>query len=290
MNRGAIAVTGGSGRLGQAVIHELRSRGRAVKAWSRPEYDLDDSRAAMLLMERDSPELIIHAAAWVDVDGCARDPDLARRRNATAVSELASAARQSGADLVLLSTNEVFDGLRMDGAPYSESDEPRPANPYGKSKLGGEIAAAKQLKGSSSRLWIVRTAWLYGSAGNDFPSKILAAADRPGDEPLRVVDDEIGNPTYTKDLAAAIVALPASAPPGTYHVVGVAALSRHAWASDLLHRSGVHKQVVRISSREFTRASSPPAWGVLDVSKAARYGITLRGWNDAADDFLTRSR
>jgi hypothetical protein len=132
-----VAVTGGRGRLGCGLLERLP----AALAWSRPDYDLDDPAAAERLMERDRPDLVIHAAAWTDVDGCARDPELARRRNARAVEELALACRQRGAGLVVVSTNEVFDGDRTDERGYSEADATNPPNPYGASKLEGEQAA-----------------------------------------------------------------------------------------------------------------------------------------------------
>ncbi|MEX2548343.1 MAG: sugar nucleotide-binding protein [Chloroflexota bacterium] len=131
------------------------------------------------------PSLVIHAAAWTDVDGCAREPELAIRRNGEAVRSLAKACVQRDVGLVLISTNEVFDGERRDGIGYSEDDPPRPINAYGVSKLVGEHAA-QEAYGASRGLWVLRTAWLYGPPGNDFPEKIVAASDRrpPGDPAL----------------------------------------------------------------------------------------------------------
>jgi dTDP-4-dehydrorhamnose reductase len=271
-------VTGAHGRLGQVLLKSLADAGRPAVGWSRPEYDLDDPSAAERLVSRDQPGLVFHTAGWVDVDGCARDPDLATRRNADATRELARAASAAGADLVLISTNEVFDGTRSDGRGYRESDPPNPANPYGRSKLAGEMATAAAMADGSSRLWIVRTSWLYGPAGNDFPSKIVAAADR-SQEPLRVVDDEIGCPTETTDLAAALLGLPTTLPPGTYHLAGPRALSRYEWARDLLARERPQAVVLPVPSTEFTRASTPPVWGVLDCSVAAAAGVLLSPWN-----------
>src|SRR5438093_4641467 len=175
-----IAVTGPGGRLGRALMASLADApftgpGGPI-GWGRPEYDLDDSGAAERLVERDRPELVIHAAAWTDTEGCARDPALATRRNGDAVGELARACAGAGADLVVVSTNEVFDGRRSDGRAYAPDDEPAPENPYGASKLAGERAAAAAwgAAGARSSLAIVRTTWLYGPPGNDFPSKLLA--------------------------------------------------------------------------------------------------------------------
>jgi len=136
-----VAVTGAGGRLGRAVLAALAEAPftgiSGPIAWRRPAYDLDDPSAVAGLIARDRPEVIVHAAAWTDVDGCARDPELAQRRNAEAVEALAGAAVAAGVDLILVSTNEVFDGRRTDGLGYRPSDAPNPINAYGASKLAG---------------------------------------------------------------------------------------------------------------------------------------------------------
>jgi dTDP-4-dehydrorhamnose reductase len=283
-------VTGARGRLGQALVQALAARGGSV-GWSRPEYDLDDSSAASRLLDRDQPRMVIHCAAWTDVDGCAREPELAARRNATATEELARAAATRHIPLVLVSTNEVFDGERADGRGYGEGDTPRPANPYGASKLAGELAASTAYAhaGADDRLWIVRTAWLFGPPGADFPLKILAAADRlPAGQGLRVVTDEIGSPTYTRDLAGAIVDLVDAAPAGIYHLAAPDHASRYEVARAVLERCRPARPLEAISSREFARVSNPPSWGVLDTDHAARYGVRLRPWRAALDEYLAQ--
>ena len=158
-----------------------------VAAWTRPEFDLDDPAAAARLVERDRPRLVIHCAAWTDVDGCARDPELAERRNAAAAGELAAACAATGAGMVLISTNEVFDGERDDGRGYVEkpTGRRRSTRTAPASCMAEEAAARAALAGtaaaSATTLWIVRTSWLFGPPGNDFPSKILGrgATDCP---------------------------------------------------------------------------------------------------------------
>ena len=275
-----VAITGTRGRLGQALRSQFQSSGRDVLAWSRPDYDLDDPTAAARLLHRDLPDLIVHAAGWVDVDGCANDPTLAIRRNASAVDELARAAAAGSVDVVLISTNEVFDGRRTDNQGYKEADEPAPINAYGASKLAGERAAQAAFADIGSRLWILRTSWLFGPGGNDFPSKILAAVDR-GVQPIRVVDDEFGCPTSTSDLASAIATSLDLLPPRLYHLAGTDGMSRFEWASSLLADLRPESEVVPISSSEFARTSSPPPWGVLDSSRAAALGVRLLPWKEA---------
>jgi dTDP-4-dehydrorhamnose reductase len=281
-----VAVTGPGGRLGRALVEALRADGREVLPWGRPDYDLDDPVAAERLVARDRPDLVIHAAAWTDVDGCARDPGLARRRNATATGELAAACASAGAGLAVVSTNEVFDGDRTDGRGYGEDDRPNPINPYGDSKRAGEDAASRA---APSTLWIIRTAWLYGPPGSDFPSKILSAAERlPPGKPLRVVADEVGSPTLTVDLAAGIVAL-LSSPAGTYHLTNQGSASRADWAERILLEMGRDLPIVRIPQREYQRPSRPPLWGVLDTAKARQAGVVLRPWPEALTDYLASS-
>ena len=220
------------------------------------------------------------------VDDAARDPALAVRRNVDAVASLAGACREHGAGLLLVSTNEVFDGSRTDGRGYGEDDPTAPRNPYGASKRAGEEAARDAFDGAPG-LWIVRTAWLYGAPGNDFPEKIVAAADRlPPDEPLPVVEDEHGSPTWTVELAAAILALVASSDGGLYHLTADGVASRLDWARRVLAARRPGRATRPIPRSAFQRASDPPPWGVLDASRAAALGVRMRPWEDALDDYL----
>jgi dTDP-4-dehydrorhamnose reductase len=284
---GPVVVTGAGGRLGSALVARLEADGRRVRAWRRPEYDLDDADAAARLVARDRPVLVFHPAAWTDVDGCTREPSVCLRRNAAAVADLAVACRDGGAQLVHVSTNEVFGGGRSDGEGYREDDPTGPINAYGRAKLAAEEAVRERLHDA----WIVRTSWLFGPPGNDFPARILAAADRlaPGD-PLRVVADEIGCPTYAPDLAAGLVRLVSVAEPGTYHLVNDGAVSRHDWAVAVLRGAGRATPVVPITLAEYPRASTPPRWGVLDTGRAAAVGVHLRPWREALSEYLPALR
>jgi dTDP-4-dehydrorhamnose reductase len=279
-----IAVTGPGGRLGTALMESDPDS----LPWRRPGYDLDDPDAPTRLLDLDQPDLVVHAAAWTDVDGCARDPGLAQRRNGDAVTALARACVDRGVGLVVVSTNEVFNGDRVDGQGYREDDDTRPRNAYGQSKLAGELAA-REVFGDGPGLWIARTAWLYGPPGNDFPTKIVAAADRlPEGEALRVVSDEVGSPTFTVDLAAAILALIAATEGGVYHLVNAGAVSRLEVAQHVLARLRPTRAVRPMSRTEFTRASDAPPWAVLDNARAAAAGATLRRWSDALDAYVDR--
>ncbi|MFN8623852.1 MAG: DegT/DnrJ/EryC1/StrS family aminotransferase [Chloroflexota bacterium] len=279
---GPVAITGADGRLGSALLAACAARGLAAIPWRRTDLDLDRPDGAPDLVARDRPGLVIHAAAWTDVDGCALAPDLAMRRNADATGALARAAAAAGAGFLYVSTNEVFDGERTDGRGYREDDPRAPRNAYGRSKAAGEDAARAAYADAPEPLWIARVAWLFGPPGEDFPARILRAADRLGpDAALSVVADEEGAPTYAPDLAEAILDLVARAPGGTWHLGPPDHASRASWARAILAARRPGRAVRDISRTDFQRASDPPPWGVLDPSAAAAAGVRMRPWADA---------
>ena len=292
-----VAVTGSGGRLGRALVAALEDAPFTGPfgpiAWRRPAFDLDAPDKFADLLDRDRPEVVVHAAAWTDVDGCARDPELALARNGIATGVLARAAAERGIDLIVVSTNEVFDGRRIDGLGYGPDDAPNPLNAYGRSKLAGEQAARAAFDGGAAAsaapaLGIVRTAWLFGPPGNDFPAKILAASERAraAGEPLRLVVDEFGSPTYSRDLAEAIAELiGAAAIAGTHHIVNAGRASRAEWARELLRQAGLAVATEEVPATTWTRASTPPAWAVLAPTPLPG-GEPLRSWQAALADDL----
>ncbi len=195
-------------------------------------------------------------------------------------------------DLVQISTNEVFDGRRAHDRGYRPDDLASPANPYGASKLAGEAAAAAAYRDGDANLAIVRTSWLFGPPGSDFPTKILAAAAASAAaasaerQPLKVVADEFGSPTFTHDLAEAVAAmLGADIHRGVRHIVNAGIASRADWASELFRQAGVDGTIEAVSMSDWTRASTPPAWGVLEPTEIP--GVEpLRPWQQALADYL----
>jgi dTDP-4-dehydrorhamnose reductase len=298
-----VAVTGAGGRLGSDLVAALAdapfSGPSGPIPWRRDAFDLDAPEAIGARLDADRPEVVVHAAAWTDVDGCALDPELARRRNGVATGILAEACAARGTDLLIVSTNEVFDGSRTDGLPYLPTDLPAPGNPYGASKAEGErLATAAFAQGGGGRagiLGIARTAWLFGAPGRDFPSRILDAAERAraAGEPLRAVGDEWGTPTYTADVAEAIVELLADdAIAGIHHLVNMPFASRADWARDVVARAGLDVEVVDVPASTWERPSRPPRWGVLAPTPLPS-GEPLRSWPAAMADYapaLMRSR
>jgi dTDP-4-dehydrorhamnose reductase len=287
-----VVVTGAGGRLGRALVAALENAPftglRGPLAWPRSVFDLDAPDGVGAQLDTERPEVVVHAAAWTDVDGCARDPELALRRNGSATGILARACAARGLDLIVISTNEVFDGRRTDGRGYAATDGPAPLNPYGMSKLAGERAAQEAFAaGAAGRLAIVRTAWLFGPGAPDFPAKILAAADRAieAGEPLRVVGDEWGCPTYVADVAEALVELlGADTPEGIHHVVNGLFASRADWARYVVARAGIGVDIVDVPSATWPRPSTAPRWGVLEPTPLPG-GLPLRPWPDAMADY-----
>ena len=288
-----VAVTGANGRLGRAVLQALADSpytGPAGPiAWTRAHFDLDDPGDPTARLASDRVEVVVHAAAWTDVDGCAREPGLAMRRNADATAVLARACARQGVELVHVSTNEVFDGRRTDGEPYGPDDEPNPINPYGASKLAGERAVEASWNGRRGGWHIVRTSWLFGPPGRDFPEKILAAGERAREagEPLKVVGDEHAAPTYTRDLAEAIVDLLAEpdAPGPVHHLVNTGVTSRAGWARELFRQHGIDVAIEEVPASMWQRASTPPLNAVLEPTETAT-AEPLRPWQEAVADYL----
>ncbi len=275
-----VAVTGAGGRLGRALVDALADAPFTGPAgpieWGRDTFDLDAPESIGAILDRERPEVVVHSAAWTDVDGCALDPDLAMRRNGQATGALAAACAQRRIDLLVISTNEVFDGTRTDGQPYHATDPRSPANPYGRSKAEGERQAEDAFASRpGAALGIARTSWLFGRPGSDYPSRILDAAlrAREAGAVLRLVDDEWGTPTYVADVAEAIVGLLAEdAVAGIHHLVNGGVATRATWGRDVLARAGLEIETTGVPSTTWERPSRPPRWGVLAPTPAALRG------------------
>lgn len=277
MIAGRAAITGARGQLGRQLAAAFAASGWEVLALGHDQLDIgaDD---ALEQLEAWRPTVVINAAAWTDVDGCARDPQRALRINGAAAGRVAEAAARAAALIVQVSTNEVFDGAAE--RPYLADDAPNPVNPYGASKLAGERAVAA----ATPDHLIVRTAWVFGPGGRNFPTKIVDAARRraAADEPLSVVADEFGNPTWAPDLAdgirGAVEAIrDGRLRPGILHVAGEPPVSRFDWAREILAAlSGL--RLVPISATDFPRASRTPLRAVLSTEQAAALGIGPFDW------------
>jgi dTDP-4-dehydrorhamnose reductase len=272
-----VFITGCKGQLGRALYEALTAH--TLAGCDLPETDITDRRAIGRAVNDFAPHLVIHTAAWTDVDGCARDPEKAYRVNALGTQNVALACGSCDAAIVYISTNEVFDGRAS--VPYREWDPPHPINPYARSKAAGEWFTRHLL----NRFYIVRTAWLYAPGGSNFPHRIVQLADQLGT--LRVVTDEVGNPTFAPDLAAALAQLIQTEAYGVYHLTNAGYASRHDFAREILRISGREDVPVEpITLDAFERASTPPRFAPLANTAAMALGIRPRPWQEALASFL----
>ncbi|NLC58275.1 MAG: dTDP-4-dehydrorhamnose reductase [Armatimonadetes bacterium] len=281
-----IVVTGAAGMLGRDLVAILSEQHAVVPtdlAGAAHSLDITDAVAVRAFLEAERPDAVVHCAAYTDVDGCERDPDQAYRVNALGTAAVAGACHHVGAALVYLSTDFVFDGEKT--TPYTEFDDPRPLGVYGASKLAGE----NLVRSLCPRHYVVRTQWLYGAHGKNFPFAILRRAD--AGEPLRVVADQVGVPTFTRDLCGAIARILEQPLYGTYHAANRGEVSWHGFATRLLALAGLDpSQVVPIPAAEWPSPTRRPAYSVLRpyVLELTGRADPLRPWEEALADFLAR--
>ncbi len=272
-----VVITGGTGQLGRALTRKLAPN-HQVFALGRRELDVTRPEAGARIA-RLGPDVVIHCAAWTDVDGCARDPERAYLVNALGTRNVVLGCQQAGCPIVYISTNEVFDGHST--RPYYEYDPPNPINPYGRSKLAGEQVVQTML----DRFYIVRTAWLFGCDRENFITKILKRAGTA--RRLEVVTDEVGSPTYVEDLAAAIARLLETGLYGIYHFVNSGQASRYELAVKALELCGRPDVPVRgIRLAEYRRASTPPPYSALANLAGRAIGIKFRPWEEALAEYV----
>jgi dTDP-4-dehydrorhamnose reductase len=276
-----VLVLGARGMLGTDILNEWQSD-ELIPAGSR-EADLREFPQVDSLIKKVRPDWIVLAAAYTDVDGCERHPELAFAVNATGVENVARAAKSSGSRLFLVSTDYVFDGKGT--RPYETTDPIAPLNVYGTSKAAGE----KALQKNHSAWCIGRTSWLFGVNGPSFPEKILKAAEsRPE---LSVVNDQIGSPTYTRDFARAIRDLVMKDARGITHITNEGSCSWFDFAKEILAGSGRGSIPVRpISTDQSARPARRPNYSVLSPSSLHAFGIRTRPWQEALTEFLKEKR
>jgi len=243
--------------------------------------DITDRSAVEAFIKRHRPEIVVNCAAYTDVDGCTRDPDLAMRVNGHAPGHVAEACADVGARMLHISTDYVFDGKA--DRPYVEDDPAAPINAYGTSKLAGERGVLQHLPDAC----IVRTSWLYGLHGKNFVSTMLALGRKPDE--LRVVNDQIGGPTYTVDLADAIIRLIRIGATGTVHVVNAGQCSWHELACRALQLAGLAKEVRPIASADYDSPTERPMRSVLSTARyTALIDRNMRPWTEALAEFVER--
>ncbi len=290
---GVILITGASGMLGRDLVEVLSKEhevvGLDVKGSRFIVCDITDREKTIEVICDAKPEIVIHTAAYTDVDGCEKNPDLAYRVNGIGTQNVALACKECKAVMAYISTDFVFDGKK--GKPYLESDKPNPLSIYGKSKLEGE----KYISSLLDKYFIIRTSWLFGKHGKNFVDTILKLAKEKKE--LRVVNDQIGSPTYTKDLAQAISKLISNfqfpiSNYGIYHISNSGSCSWYEFAQKIIRTSHIthHTSLKPISSGELNRPAKRPKFSVLDNSRYIRIvGEPLRLWQKALREYLTTS-
>lgn len=252
--------------------------GHEVLPYGHDTLDITARDAVNRTIAEAHPDVVLHPAAWTDTTGCERDPVRARLVNGEAPGYIAEACRDAGAAMLQVSTNEVFDGEK--GAPYNEDDVPNPINEYGHSKAIGEQIVAAALP----EHYIVRTSWLYGPGRVSFPEKILERAQADGK--LRLVTDEIASPTWTSDLAQAIVALIATKQYGTYHLANEGQCTRAEWGEDIARLAGLDVPIEETTQAAFNLPFRKPVLSTITNNRAAALGIRLRPWREALVDHM----
>lgn len=271
-------MTGAAGMLGRDLVPHLAER-HDVTAVDL-EVDVTDPAAVRACVRECRAQAVFHLAAWTDVDGAEAREAAAAAVNAGGAGNVAAAAAEVDAVVVLPSTDYVFDGRK--GAPYAEDDAPAPLGAYGRTKLTGERAA---LAAHPRGVRIARTAWLYGAGGRNFVDTMRRLGAERGE--LDVVDDQVGSPTWTRDLAGALEELLAR-PAGVYHTAGAGAVSWAGFASAIFQEAGIACRVRPISTAQLGRPAPRPPYSALAVTRPG--APRLRGWREALRDYIEETR
>ncbi len=273
-----ILITGAKGQLGHELQQVLQDY--PLTLLDVPDFDLTKPGVeASIAAPR--PEVVIHAAAYTDVDGAEREPERAMAINAEGTERVARGAAAAGARLFYLSTDYVFDGRQ--GVPYREKDQPHPLNVYGRSKHEGEQRALKHC----ANTLVIRTAWLYGAHGKNFVKTIMRLASEQPE--LRVVSDQRGCPTHAGDLALAIKQVLDTNLKGIVHATGAGDCTWYEFAREIVSLMGSPAHVQPISTAESKRAAERPFYTVLSNRVLADIGISLPHWKDALARFVKYS-
>lgn len=269
-------ILGASGLLGKEVMGEWT--GDDVVGLGSRDVDIRDADQVREVVERARPEWIVLAAAYTNVDDCESHPELAFAVNRDGAVNVGKAAKQSGAKLLFLSSDYVFDGKKT--TPYESGDGRNPQSVYGRSKAEAEVRLLDVLPGCC----IARTSWLFGTGGKCFPDTILKlAASRPV---LDVVDDQRGCPTYSVDLARAIIDLCRNHASGIVHTTNSGDCSWFEFAREIVKGAGLATEVRPVSSQQMARPAPRPAYSVLSAKSLEQYGLAVPSWQDGLQRYL----
>ncbi len=271
-----ILVIGAEGMLGRDLMALLGERGQGVDI---AEIDITSLESVLQVISARKPDVVINCAAYTDVDGCESNTEKAMSVNGEGVGYLAMACRDNNILLVQISTDYVFDGSK--GVPYVEDDAPHPLSVYGESKLAGEMNA-----GFSPEHLIIRTQWLYGIHGKNFVETMLRLGAEKDE--LTVVDDQVGSPTWTVDLARAIIALVDNGCRGIYHAANSEYCSWNGFARAIFAEAGLEVTVKTMTTTELNRPAPRPLYSTLDCSRLEKdTGFQPQSWRSALKEYLS---
>jgi dTDP-4-dehydrorhamnose reductase len=278
-----LLVTGAQGMLGHDVRRVGERAGYELILVDLPELDITDERAVVGFYERERPEATINCAAWTDVDGAEIHREAAHAVNADGAGNLARAAAQIDTPLLHISTDYVFDGTAPLGGegrprPYLESDPTGPRSAYGESKLAGE----RQVLDASPHHTVVRTAWLYGIDGANFVATMLRLAGER--EEVRVVDDQVGSPTWSGHLAPALLGLIERGVSGLVHLTGAGAVSWNGFAKEIFRQAEVECRVESATTAEMARPAPRPSWSAMESEREDV--LPMPDWRDGLAGYM----
>ena len=277
-DRMRITIFGATGLLGHALTCEWQDD--VVTGFGSEDGDIRDEKQVLKLVQQTLPDWIVLASAYTDVDACETNRDLAFEVNCRGAVNVARAAKQHNARLLFISTDYVFDGTKT--SPYTTDDSRSPRTVYGQSKAEAEI----QIRDLLPDCCIVRTSWLFGAGGKCFPDTILKlAATRPR---LEVVGDQRGSPTYSIDLAHAIIQLCRRGASGIVHATNRGECSWYEFAREIITREKLTTIIDETTSDKFVRPAHRPKYSVLSPDSLEKLGITMPDWHDALPRYLAR--
>jgi dTDP-4-dehydrorhamnose reductase len=275
-----VMIIGATGLLGKPLMREWKNA--AVAGTGSRDLDIRNAARVRELIDKAESDWIVLAAAYTDVDGCEKNPELAFAVNRDGAVNVAASAKAVGSRLLFLSSDYVFDGRKTE--PYEVDDARNPQGVYGRSKAEAEIRLLEEVP----ECCIVRTSWLFGVGGKCFPDTILKlAATRPT---LDVVNDQRGCPTYTVDLAKAIIELCGKNAGGIVHAANAGQCSWFEFSQEIVRDAGLTTEVRPVSSQQMARPAPRPAYSVLSATSLHRYGIEMPGWKDGLRRYLDERR
>jgi dTDP-4-dehydrorhamnose reductase len=273
-----IMIIGSEGMLGHDLVNVLSAENE-ISTTTIDTLDITDLDKTIKTVKKNNPDVLVHAAAFTDVDSSESNPDLAYKVNAIGTRNVAVACREADSAMVYICTDYVFDGTNT--TPYHEYDQTKPLGVYGKTKHTGEV----YIRDILNKFYIVRTSWLYGYHGPNFVATMLNLAKT--NDTISVVNDQIGSPTYTVDLANAISLIIKRPAYGIYHVTNSGFCSWYDFAKEIFDQANVKVELIPVTTEEFPRPAPRPKYSVLENYNWKMEGYPkIRSYKEALSDYL----